>query len=266
MFPGFEIFGHFIGSYMICAVIGIFTACPLSIHYYKKFTGDDISMIFVYLFSSIGVFAGMHLLYGITNIAYWDKLFQATDFINFWQRFGVLFGGSVFYGGLIGGLIAGGISVKVQKLPADIATDCAAPTIALLHGFARIGCFLGGCCYGVEWEHGITFENSLVESANGVPRVPVQLYEAGFEFVLFAVLWILLTKTARLRGRLLALYLLIYPVGRFILEFWRGDEYRGFLLGLSTSQFISVLMFAGSLAFLIIASIQGKRRKEEKLT
>ncbi len=260
MFPGFEIFGRFIGSYMICAVIGIFTACPLGIYCYKKFTGDDISLIFVYLFSAIGVFVGMHLLYGITNIAYWGELFKATGFVNFWERFGLIFGGSVFYGGLIGGLIAGGISVKVQKLPADIATDCAAPSIALLHGFARIGCFLGGCCYGVEWEHGVTFTKSLVEKANGVPRVPVQLYEAGFEFALFAVLFILLTKTDKLRGRLLALYLLIYSVGRFILEFWRGDEYRGFILGMSTSQFISVLVFAVSLAFLVFKGVRGKRR------
>lgn len=259
MFPGFEIFGHFIGSYMICAVIGIFTACPLGIHCYKKFTGDDISMIFVFLFSSIGVFIGMHLLYGITNITYWGQLFLATDFVNFWQRFGLIFGGSVFYGGLLGGLIAGGISIGVQKLPADIATDCAAPTIALLHGFARIGCFMGGCCYGVEWEHGITFENSLVEAANGVPRVPVQLYEAGFEFALFILLWLLLTKTVKLRGKLLALYLLIYPVGRFILEFWRGDDYRGFLFGLSTSQLIGILVFLGSAGFLIV-----KRFKPQK--
>lgn len=266
MFPGFEIFGHFIGSYMICAVIGIFTACPLGIYCYKKFTGDDISLIFVYLFSAIGVFVGMHLLYGITNIAYWGQLFQATDFVNFWQRFGLIFGGSVFYGGLIGGLIAGGISVKVQKLPADIATDCAAPTIALLHGFARIGCFLGGCCFGVEWEHGITFENSLIEAANGVPRVPVQLYEAGFEFALFAVLFILLTKTEKLRGQLLALYLLIYPVGRFILEFWRGDEYRGFIFGLSTSQFISVLIFTGSLAFFILKGLKKGRQDKKRLS
>lgn len=252
MFPGFEIFGRFIASYMILALIGIFTACPLGIHYYKKFTGDDLSLIFVFLFSAIGVFVGMHLLYGLTMIEYIPKLFEATSFTNFWERFAAIFGGSVFYGGLIGGLIAGFISARVQKLPLDIVTDCCAPVIALLHGFARIGCFLGGCCYGVEWEHGITFTNALIESANGVPRVPVQLFEAGFEFVLFAVLWLLLTRTDRLRGKLLALYLLIYPIGRFFLEFLRGDEYRGFLFGMSTSQMISILIFAGSAVFLVI--------------
>lgn len=252
MFPGFQIGSFFIGSYGICAIIGIFTACPLALHIYKKHTGDDISMILVFLFGAVGVFAGMHILFGITNIPYWGKMLEATDFIDFCKRFAAIFGGSVFYGGLIGGLIAGGISIKVQKLPADIATDCGAMVIPLFHGFARIGCFLGGCCYGVEWEHGITFTNSIVESANGVPRVPIQLIESGFEFLLFAVIFVLLTKTDKLRGGLLALYLLVYSVGRFILEFWRGDEYRGRLLGLSTSQIISVLVFIGAVVFFIL--------------
>lgn len=252
MFPGFEIFGHFIGTYMICALIGIFTACPLGVFCYKRFTGEDIPMIFVYLFSAIGVFIGMHLLYGVTMAEYIPKLFQATGFMNFWQRFAAIFGGSVFYGGLLGGLVAGGISAKVQRLPADIVTDCAAPSIALFHGFARIGCFMGGCCYGIEWEYGVTFTKALVKSANGVPRVPVQLFEAAFEFALFALLFILLMKTNRFRGKLLALYLLCYSVGRFFLEFLRGDDYRGFLFGLSTSQIISILVFIGSVIFFIV--------------
>lgn len=255
MFPGFTLFGKFISSYVICTLTGAFIACPLAVHRYKKRGGDDISMIFVMLFGAVGCAVGMHILYGITNIQYWHILAEAKDIGDFFSRLLAVFGGSVFYGGLIGGLIAGGISVKVQKLPAGLTTDCLAPSIALFHGFGRIGCFLGGCCYGVEWEHGITFTNSLAESANGVPRVPVQLIESGFEFALFALLSVFLIKD-RLKGKLLALYLLIYPVGRFTLEFWRGDDYRGHLFGLSTSQLISILMFAAALVFLIIKSAQ----------
>lgn len=238
--------------YAICAVVGIFAAFPLAIRRYKKLTGDDFALIFVCLSGALGVFVGMHLLYGLTNVSHWNELLKAADFKEFAELFKAIFGGSVFYGGLIGGIIAGGISIKVQKLPADTATDCLSPAIALFHGFARIGCFFGGCCYGIEWKHGITFTNALAESANGVPRVPVQLLEAGFEFLLAALLWYLLLKVPRSQGKLLALYLLIYPVGRFVLEFLRGDEYRGFIFGLSTSQFISIWVFAGSLVFLII--------------
>ncbi len=263
MFPGFTVFGKLISSYVLCTLAGIFTACPLAIRRYKKRGGDDISMIFVFLFGALGCAVGMHILYGITNIQHWHILAEAEGFTDFINRVMVIFGGSVFYGGLIGGLIAGGISLKVQKLPAALTSDCIAPSIALFHGFGRIGCFLGGCCYGVEWEHGVTFTNSLIESANGVPRVPVQLYEAGFEFALFALLSAFLLKD-KLKGKLLAMYLLIYPVGRFTLEFWRGDDYRGHLFGLSTSQLISIAFFAAAAAFLIIKAIRRPARAEGK--
>ena len=251
MFPGFTIFGKFISSYSLCALAGIFTACPLSIHWYKKRGGSDISMINVYLFGAIGVFFGMHILFGITNITYWHILADSAEINDFIMKFATLFGGSVFYGGLLGGLLAGGISAKVQKLSAGLVTDCAAPALALFHCFGRIGCFLGGCCYGVESEHGVVFTDSLIESANGVPRVPVQLYEAVFELALFFALWALLNKGV-LKNRLLLVYLFSYAVGRFILEFWRGDEYRGFLFGLSTSQVVSILVFVVSAVLFIV--------------
>lgn len=259
MFSGVHIGSLFIGTYAICAVIGVFAAFPLAVRRYKKLTGDGLPLVFVCLSGALGVYIGMHLLFGITNVSRWNTLFTAADLGEFIKRFSGIFGGSVFYGGLLGGIAAGGISIRAQKLPADTATDCLAPAIAMFHGFARIGCFMGGCCYGVEWEHGGTFTNAVVESANGVPRVPVQLFEAVFEFLLSALLWILLLKVPGSKGKLLALYLLIYPVGRFMLEFLRGDEYRGFIFGLSTSQFISILVFASSLAFLII-----KRRNSVK--
>ena len=53
---------------------------------------------------------------------------------------------------------------------------------------------MGGCCYGIESEFGVVFTRSLVESANGVRRLPVQLFEAVFELVLFIVLSLLLKK------------------------------------------------------------------------
>ncbi len=268
MFPGFTIDlpdfmpmdKLFLSSYALCAVVGIFTACPLAIHHFKRRTGDVLSLVYVFLFGTFGTFVGMHILYGITNISYWGIMFEAKSFIDFIKLFAAIFGGSVFYGGLIGGLIAGGASAKFQKLPMKDVTDCCAPAIAIFHGFGRIGCFLGGCCYGVEWEHGITFTNSLVESANGVPRVPVQLIEAGFEFLLGAVLWIMLSKK-KLYGRLLCVYLISYSVERFIIEFWRGDEYRGHLFGFSTSQLISIGFFVGTIVFLILKNVDKKKQK-----
>lgn len=261
MFPGFNIGTLFIGSYGICALIGIFTAFPPAFARYKKLEGNYLPLFVACIWAAVGVFFGMHLLYGITNISDWKLLLSVKSFGEFSVLFQTIFGGSVFYGGLIGGIIAGVISIYVQKLPSDTASDCLAPAIAQFHGFARIGCFMAGCCYGVEHENGITFKNSIVTSANGVPRVPVQLFEAGFEFLLAAALWYFLLKVPRLKGKLLILYLMIYSIGRFILEFWRGDDYRGFIFGLSTSQFIGILVFSGSLIFFILNISKTKKLK-----
>ncbi len=259
MFPGFELFGKYYSSYMITALAGLFAAAPLAVRAYKKRGGSDISMIFVLLFGGAGCAVGMHLLYGITNIQYWSQLFGAGSFEEFWSNAQMIFGGSVFYGGLLGGLAGGFLSVRYQKLEPWLVADCAAPSIALFHMFGRIGCFLGGCCYGVEWEHGVTFTHSLIEGANGVPRVPVQLYEAALELALFIVLTLMLHK-GWLRNRLLAVYLMVYAVGRFTLEFWRGDDYRGFLFGLSTSQLISIAVFAAVPVFFIVTRLRAKKQ------
>ena len=80
MFPGFYLFDKYISSYVLTSLAGIFTACPLAIYHYKKRGGNDISMIFVFLFGGIGCMFGMHLLYGITNIRQWGSLFSAASF------------------------------------------------------------------------------------------------------------------------------------------------------------------------------------------
>ena len=118
----------------------------------------------------------------------------------------------------------------------------------LAHGFGRIGCFLTGCCYGRECSSlGIAFAHSEI-APNGVPLFPVQLVEAACVLGLSLVL----ASMAR-RGRpgreMLAVYLISYGALRFILEFFRGDGYRSFLLGLSVSQLIAVctVLFAAFL-------------------
>ncbi len=262
MFPGFYIADKFINSYAIVALIGAFIAVPFSLHYYKKKSKATADLILMFLTAAVGVFFGMHILYAITNIHNFNILLESADFVDFFVRLGSLVGGSVFYGGLLGGMLAGWIYIKKAKMDVKLTCDCAAPAIALFHGFGRIGCFLGGCCYGVESEHGITFTNALEPTANGVPRVPVQLYEAAFEFALFFALWYLLSK-GRFSGKLVNIYLIVYPVGRFILEFWRGDEYRGFLFGLSTSQLISIILFAVAAPAFILSYRKPPRSSKE---
>ena len=90
-------------------------------------------------------------------------------------------------------------------------------------------------------------------------RFPVQLLESGMEFLLFAVIVTLYIKR-KLSGKLMYVYMLSYAVVRFADEFLRGDKIRGFVGPLSTSQFISVLMFATVIVILTVKAVSGRKR------
>ncbi|MBQ9482580.1 MAG: prolipoprotein diacylglyceryl transferase [Ruminiclostridium sp.] len=261
MFPGFTVFDTFISSYAVAAAAGVFSAGITAMVRYKKITGNNYPMLIVLLFSTIGILLGGSILYGITKIEYWHYIFEANDFWTAIRVIGLIFGGLVFYGGLLGGMLAAGIVIKINKYPGELITDVAAPSAALFHAFGRIGCFLGGCCYGIESDFGFVFTHSLNTSANGVRRLPVQLFESGFEFILFFLLSYLLKK-GRLKGRLFSLYLVLYGIFRFIIEFFRGDSYRGFIMGLSTSQFISIFVVIGAAVYLAVRTMKDKHEPD----
>ena len=260
MIPYVNIFGKQISMYLIMAIIGIFVAGPFAIYEAKKKGKDSNEILVILLISAIGLFIGGHLLYGITNlntlykvIIHFNKIESFKQFINI---FIYIFGGQVFYGGLIGGLITAYFYIKKKNYDSKTYFDIGAFTIPLFHFFARIGCFLSGCCYGVESHVGFMYKHAIVESANGVSRFPIQLVEASFNFLLFIFIYILYKKE-KLKGNLIYLYLSIYAIARFIIEFFRGDDYRGFLFGISTSQFISILI----LLFVIVNIIKKKIKK-----
>lgn len=262
MFPYFTIFGNQISMYSVSALAGLllsgFIACKLS----KRRNILYVDTIMFMLFSFIGVYFGGIILYAITQWQYISALFRNfSAIINDGMLIPFLiqiFGGSVFYGGLLGGIGAGVLYLKVTKQSLGDFSDLAALVAPMFHAFGRIGCFLGGCCYGIECDFGFVYENALVESANGVRRFPVQLVESGFEFLLFALILFMFINGIQ-KHRLFLWYLFIYSIGRFILEFFRGDEYRGFVGFLSTSQFISVFIFAVSLILLIRTNIKHKK-------
>ncbi len=256
MFPSFELFGRTIGLYAIMAIIGAFAAGLYAINEGKKRDLDSNDTIEALLFICIGVLVGGHLLYALTNVwrfpVFFANLGQIRSFEDFINAILPIFGGQVFYGGLFGGLAAGLIYGRRKKLDARPYADILASAAPLFHAFGRIGCFLGGCCYGVESRFGFTFRRALIPEANFVQRFPVQLLEALFNFALFFLFRWLLKKDA-LRGRLFALYLSVYAIGRFLLEFLRGDAIRGALFGVSTSQWISgAIIIAASVYFLRI--------------
>lgn len=245
MIPNIEFLGKTITPYTLLAIAGVLLILFYSQHIGKRRGQNEIHILYMLLFSFIGVLVGGHILYGITNLPLLLDTFrnlQTLDsFKAFIERFVLIFGGSVYYGGLIGAVSVCFIYLKHNRLPMGPYFDVVAPAIPLFHVFGRLGCFLSGCCYGIEWEYGPTYHYSLATSANGVPRFPVQLVEALLNLGLAIIMYRYLKKE-QFKNRLLALYFSVYPVYRFLLEYLRGDAYRGFVGPFSTSQLISLAL------------------------
>lgn len=244
------IFGKHISWYNIMALIGIIICLFYVLYVCKKRKVNDYEVVEILLIGLIGVFIGGHLLYAITKtdliIKFITNIHKVNSFKLFIACMHEIFGGAVFYGGLIGGMISSYIYIKKRNSDIKIVSDLCAPVIPLFHMFGRIGCFLTGCCYGMESKIGFIYKHSIIESANGVNRFPIQLLESFYNLILFILLY-KFYKNNKFAGKLIFIYLILYSIGRFIFEFLRGDSYRGFIFGISTSQLISILLLLFSL-------------------
>lgn len=251
MFESLNLFGREISLYQLIATAGVLVAGFYACRRAKRRGMDDNDMILCLLCAGVGVVLGGHLLYAVTQISLWPRLWTGGSWRDFFTNMYIVFGGSVFYGGLLGGMAAGALYLRHRGLSLGTYGDIMAAGTPLFHVFGRLGCFFSGCCYGVPSVFGVTYHHALVAQANGVSRFPVQLLEALMNLVLFLVMR-RLERTGKYPGRLFGLYLMIYALGRFLLEFLRGDAYRGFLWGLSTSQWVSILLFPCALAAVLL--------------
>jgi phosphatidylglycerol:prolipoprotein diacylglycerol transferase len=170
-------------------------------------------------------------------------------------------GGLVFYGGLILSLGAGLIYMRWYRMPIWKMADLFAPAIALGLSLARIGCFMAGCCYGKETSlpFGVTFTDPHSLARLGVPLHPTQLYEAVAGLALFLFL-IWTEKRKSFDGQVFWLFLLLYSLLRFLIEFLRDDP-RGFLVWafLSTSQTLGILL--AILSLFMLSYMERRRRR-----
>ena len=151
---------------------------------------------------------------------------------------------------------------KIKKIDMLAYLDLMIPSVALAQAFGRVGCFLAGCCYGKETESclGVVFTNSDF-APNGVKVLPTQLFMAAGDLLIMAVLlWY--AKKKPMGGRTSALYLILYSIGRFLVEFLRNDD-RGTVGMLSTSQFIAIFTLAAGFLgfFIVLPKIAQKKRK-----
>jgi phosphatidylglycerol:prolipoprotein diacylglycerol transferase len=172
--------------------------------------------------------------------------------------------GGVFYGGLILAVAVALWYIRRIGLPLWTTCDVFAPGIALGHVVGRLGCLFAGCCFGkptnVPWAITFTdpFANANVGTPLNVPLHPTQLYEAGAEALILLVLLATESRGRRFPGRTFWLYMLLYAISRYIIEFFRGDVGRGTVLTIfSTSQFISVILAPLAIGMLVYLSRRG---------
>lgn len=174
-------------------------------------------------------------------------------------------GGLIYYGGFAGAAAGVMIFARLRDERIWSVFDFVLTSVPLAHAFGRVGCFLNGCCFGtphggplavrypaeslVWWSH---LDASLITrfASRSLPVYPVQLYEALYNLAVYAVLIRVYRRHAR-QGAVTGMYLLAYSVGRFFLEFLRGDERARYGTPLCAAQYLSILLFAVGCGLLV---------------
>ena len=258
MYPFIQLFGLKIPSYGLMMAIALTVAILMSYFRAKK-AGLDLDR-----FSNLAIIAVISGLVG----AYLLYIFVTYPISQVWASikdgsFSVFKnGGLVFYGAVIGGFLGALIYLKIKKQSFLEHAAVIVVTIPLAHAIGRVGCFLAGCCFGREIDTCISviYTNPIGDAPVGVPVFPVQLLESCLLLIIFALLLIYTRKNYK-RISALFLYMLVYGVERFIIEFFRADTVRGIFFGLSTSQWISIALVVGGAVGMILALRKEKRMK-----
>lgn len=241
-------------GYGLMIAIGIVAGCLTAEYRAGKQRLDSDQIFPMILWCLIGGFFAAKILFWITE---WKSIAEDPGFMM-----ETLSSGFVVFGGIIGGIFTGWLYCRIKKLTFFKYADVILPSVALAQGFGRIGCFLAGCCYGKETEGilSVTFQESAY-APNHVALIPAQLYSSGLDFLHFFLL-VMIARNKKSDGQVTACYLIFYSVGRFIIEFFRGDIIRGSVGVLSTSQFISIFTgIAGVVRMILVSRRQRKRSR-----
>jgi phosphatidylglycerol:prolipoprotein diacylglycerol transferase len=240
MYPIIHFFNYSIPTFGLFFLLGVGMAFLLATQTSKKYKIPCMDAMFFGIFGILGGILGAKLLYIIIII---PELLQHPENI-----LTLLSGGSVFYGGLIGGILGGYFYTHIYHLNSLVYFDSMVPCLSLAQAFGRIGCFFNGCCYGIPYE-GFGSVHYPIGSypPSGIGLFPSQLTESLFLFILTGILLLYQNKSKTI-GFTLGLYLISYGVFRFFNEFLRSDP-RGSLFFFSTSQWISLFVILIGILF-----------------
>jgi phosphatidylglycerol---prolipoprotein diacylglyceryl transferase len=209
------------------------------------------------LWTLIGAIVGARLLFVVTNLNEFDHVFE----IFAWWK-----GGVVAYGGFLGGLAGAIVFCRIHRLRLLEWADCVVPSLCVGLAITRIGCFLGGCDFGRNWDGpwAVRFPAGSPASQyqarlrllptgamESMPVHPTQLYES-LAGVALLILVVVVLRRQRVPGHALAAFAMGYAVLRYLIEIVRADPGRGTVGPWSTSQFIALATFAAACALLVV--------------
>jgi len=248
----FEIGGITVYSYGVMIAFGVVVAMAYMAIQGKKDVGlkfDQANSLFLLIFAAAFIGGKVFLL--LENPSYYfsnpSRLLTGRGF--------------VFYGSFLFAVPTMLWYFKNQKLHVYKMLDVMAVVTCLVHMFGRIGCLMAGCCYGkpTTSSFGIVFTNPSCQAEPlHTPLYPTQLMEAGYILMVMMVLLMVRKFYRKFYGQLFLLYLMLYAVGRSILEIFRGDVERGFIIKdyVSNSQGIALLIL---IAVLVLYSRWSKK-------
>ncbi len=248
----FSIGSFHLPTYGVLLAIGLFGALWVAVRLGKREGFDPGRIVDFSVWAIVVAMVGAKVLMVVTE---WDSYRNHPGEILSWAT---LQAAGVFYGGFAAAALFSLWYARLYRLPRLKLCDACAPAIALGQSIGRLGCFAAGCDYGKPTQSvlGVVFTNPYSHSLVGVPLQvplhPTQIYESLATLTIFGVLlWRYRRKTQD--GQIFVLYLALYGVARFFLEFLRGDEDRGFVFNnlLSTSQFIAILAVATAAALAV---------------
>ncbi len=210
-----------------------------------------LEMINVIIIASI---VGGKLFYYLEKPSYY-----LADSARLLENFG---SGFVFYGSLLFAVPSLWYFFKKNGYPAIKFFDIIAIMLCILHAFGRLGCFMAGCCHGKPWDgpFAISYSDPKCLAPLDTLMHPTQLYSITLILSILSILLYVRTKRQKFDGQIGLLYLMLYAAGRSVIEIFRGDEARGFIIDglLSYAQFISIILI------LIAAFFYRKQLKSTK--
>lgn len=231
-------------SYGFCIALGVIVSYYIIIKKSKKFglEPEQISSLITWVIFT--AFVGGKLFYFLQD--------PQTYIDDPRRMLNNLSSGFVFYGSLLFAIPTIIYWLWKNKMPIRPFLDIMAYVGPTVHAFGRMGCLMAGCCYGKVCNSplGITFTHpdSLAKPKN-IPLYPTQLFDIFLNICILLVVYYF-DKKKKFDGQLFLIYLILYAIGRSIVEIYRGDSERGFVFGnISHSQFIAtfIILFSAVL-------------------